>query len=108
MRESKLTTKGFKVSEVDATQYTKDGVSFISVGDSTAKNQCKNEKTFEERLEELKAMYDGSDFDFITILKLENEYNEILLSNPDHTKKRSEILEMRRRLIDRLIHKSRW
>lgn len=59
-------------------------------------------KGFDVRLQEMKFMYAGSDFDFITILNLEDEYDKITKDNPDHTKKRSEILEMRRRLTDRL------
>ena len=62
-------------------------------------------KTFEKRLQELKDVYAGvSDFDFITVLNLEDEYDKIIKDNPDHTKRRSEILEMRRRLMDRF----RW
>lgn len=62
-------------------------------------------KGFDERLQELKDKYDStSEFDFITILELEDEYSKLTNGNPEHTKRRSELLEMRRRLTDRL----RW
>ena len=64
-------------------------------------------KSFEERLQELKDKYDGtSEFDFITILELENEYSKLTNNNPEHTKRRSELLDMRSRLTDRLHWKS--
>lgn len=62
-------------------------------------------KSFEERLKELKDKYEGTnEFDFTTILGLEDEYGKLTNDNPEHTKRRGEILEMRRRLIDRF----RW
>ena len=64
------------------------------------------EKGFEGRLLELKDKYEGEDFDFITILKLEDEYNNLTDSNPEHTKRRREILDMRDRLKGRLMYKN--
>lgn len=61
------------------------------------------EKGVEGRLLELKDKYEAvNDFDFTTILELEDEYKAVAQDSPDHTRKRSEILEMRRRLLDRL------
>lgn len=60
----------------------------------------REKKSFEIRLQELKDRYVHSgDFDLITILELEDEYGEI---DKNHTKRRSEVLDMRRRLMDRL------
>ena len=63
-------------------------------------------KEFTERLCELEEKYESvNEFDFITILKLEDEYKQLLENNPEHTKRRSETLEMRRRLLDRMRNK---
>jgi glutamate mutase epsilon subunit len=61
------------------------------------------EKNFNERVKELKEKYEGvNDFDFETIIQLEDEYHRLLKNNPEHTKRRSEILTMRRDLSSRL------
>lgn len=58
-------------------------------------------KTFEERVNELKRIYDGvNDFDFETIIRLEDEYNSCPL---EHTTRRKEILRMRNELFKNLI-----
>ena len=64
-------------------------------------------KGFGERVNELKEKYVGvNDFDFETIVRLEDEYNELLETNPEHTKRRSEILRMRHDLTGRLRFKN--
>lgn len=65
-------------------------------------------KSFDMRLEELKEKYEASnDFDFITILDLEDEYSKLAETNPEHTKRRQEILRMRYDLTGRLKSKSK-
>ena len=64
-------------------------------------------KGFDERVNELKEKYVGvNDFDFETIVRLEDEYNELLETNPEHTKRRSELLRMRYDLTGRLRFKN--
>ena len=58
------------------------------------------EKNFEERLQELKNKYESTnEFDLITVLKLEDEYSKLTSTNPEHTKRRREVLDMRCRLL---------
>lgn len=57
-------------------------------------------KNLKERLQELKEKYEPiSDFDLIKVLELEDEYDLVSLTNPDHTRRRKEILDMRYRLL---------
>jgi len=61
------------------------------------------EKKINERLQELKERYDRiNDFDFEAIIELEDEYDKLTKTNPEHTKRRREILDMRDRLLCRL------
>ena len=63
-------------------------------------------KSFEERLQELKDKYESiNDFDLISVLKLEDEYNNVLIENADYTKRRRDILDMRYRLLSNLKYK---
>lgn len=63
-------------------------------------------KSFEERLQELRDKYEPiNDFDLISILKLEDEYNFVLIENAEHTKRRRDILDMRYRLLSNLRHR---
>lgn len=55
------------------------------------------EKGFEERLKTLKSNYYGNEFDFNTIVNLEIEYEKITEKEPQHTKRRRELLDMRNR-----------
>ena len=60
-------------------------------------------KSFEVRLQELKDKYESiSDFEFIAILDLEDEYNNVSKENTEHTKRRRDILDMRYRLLREL------
>ena len=60
-------------------------------------------KDFDERVCELKEKYVGvNDFDFETIVMLEDEYYSLLENNPEHTKRRREVLDMRYRLLSNL------
>lgn len=64
------------------------------------------ESNFDERVCELKEKYVGvSDFDFETIIALEDEYSKLSETNPEHTKRRSEILRMRHELLRNLMCK---
>ena len=61
------------------------------------------QKSYKERFDEYSHMYLGvSDFDILTILNLEDEYDEVTKKTPDHTRQRSEILDMRRKIMDRI------
>lgn len=60
----------------------------------------------QKRISELKEKYEGvNDFDFETIVQLEDEYSKVTELNPEHTKRRSEILMMRRDLLNNLKQK---
>ena len=60
-------------------------------------------KGFDERVCELKEKYVGvSDFDFETIIALEDEYSKLSETNPEHTKRRRDVLDMRYRLLSNL------
>jgi hypothetical protein len=64
------------------------------------------ESNFHERVCELKEKYVGvSDFDFETIIKLEDEYSKLSETNPEHTKRRGDILRMRHELLRNLMCK---
>ena len=65
------------------------------------------EKSFEERLNALKDAYGGNEFDIVAIIELEDEYTKITKENPEHTKRRQEILDMRHRLLRNLVPKNR-
>ena len=66
------------------------------------------EKSFEERVNELKEKYEGiNDFDIEAIVNLEIEYEVLSESNPEHTKRRNEVLNMRHRLLCNLRPKNR-
>ena len=66
------------------------------------------ENNFSERVKELKEKYVGvSDFDFEVIIKLEDEYSKLSETNPEHTKRRGDILDMRYRLLSNLRPKRR-
>ena len=70
-------------------------------------NEERNKEIFEKRLQDLQSKYEGeNDFDLITIVKLEDEYNCLTITNPEHTKRRREILDMRDRLKGRLRFKA--
>ena len=63
-------------------------------------------KSFEERLKELKEKYEAvGDFEFNSILDLEDEYNHVRKENIEHTKRRQDILDMRYRLLRELSRK---
>lgn len=57
----------------------------------------REKKNREERLKELEFLYYGSDFEFNTIVDLEMEYEQLTEKQPEHTKRRREILDMRNR-----------
>lgn len=56
-------------------------------------------KSKEERLDRLKEVYEGSDFDFNTVVDLEMEYEQLTEHQPEHTRRRKEILDMRNKQL---------
>lgn len=60
----------------------------------------RDDKDFNERLQELKEKYDGiNDFDLSVVLHLEDEFMNVSTTNPDHTRRRRDILDMRHKIL---------
>ena len=75
----------------------------IIKGESFVRESDKN--TVDKRIYEFKSKYELSpmdEFDLRTMFELEEEYNSLSSSNPDHTRRRSELLKMRYDLKGRL------